>query len=116
MRGASLAILAPPPTSRRVDMVRNCFASLTSACLVLFPVATASAWNSTGHRAVAVIAYRQLDDATKNRVVGLLNQHPAAVTLWASHPNNGADPDLNPLISRIKRIVNEALYPNLNFL
>src|SRR5262245_22749627 len=86
-------------------MVRKSFAMLASVCLVLCPVATAFAWNATGHRAVAVIAFRELDDATKKRVVGLLKDHPAAGTLWATHDNNGADPDLN-------LFMNAAIFPD----
>src|SRR4051812_22898862 len=80
-------------------MVRRYFAILATACLVLVPVATAFTWNGTGHRTVAIIAYRQLGDATKKEVVGLLKQHPAAGTLWASHANNGTDSDLNLFMS-----------------
>lgn len=34
------------------------------------------AWNDTGHMTVALIAYRQLDDATKQKVGAILKSHP----------------------------------------
>jgi len=56
----------------------------------------AFAWNSTGHRVVAYIAYKQLDDDTKQRVVMALRKHPAAGTdLWTKGGVNGTDKDLN---------------------
>jgi len=34
------------------------------------------AWNDTGHMTVALIAYRQLDDATRQKIDAILQQHP----------------------------------------
>jgi hypothetical protein len=43
--------------------------------LVLWP-ACAHAWNETGHMTVALIAWRSLDEADRERVGKLLEQHP----------------------------------------
>jgi hypothetical protein len=56
----------------------------------------ALAWNSTGHRTVAYIAYQQLDDGTRQRVAAVLRNHPAAGTdLWTTGGINGDDMQLN---------------------
>src|SRR4029078_1527311 len=36
----------------------------------------ASAWNSPGHETVALIAYSQLDEATRAKAIDLLRAHP----------------------------------------
>ncbi len=41
-----------------------------------FLSAPLAAWNSTGHRAVAAIAYKKLDEATKQKIAVILRQHP----------------------------------------
>lgn len=60
---------------------------------------SAHAWDSTGHRAVAYIAYKQLKEHNPEilqRVVVVLQSHPAASTkLWKHGKTNGADSDLN---------------------
>lgn len=53
------------------------------------------AWNGTGHRVIASIAYRELDDATRQAVADLLHTHPAYADLWAKRPTNGPDERLN---------------------
>src|SRR5271157_4102895 len=45
--------------------------SLSLLCFAAIPSAT-YAWNSTGHRVIASIAYRQLDDPTKRRIADIL--------------------------------------------
>jgi hypothetical protein len=66
--------------------------------MALFVVpAPARAWNPTGHRVVASIAYRQLDEPTRNRVACVLKAHPAYAELWKSRPTNGKDERLNLL-------------------
>jgi hypothetical protein len=48
-----------------------------AAFLILLLVAVPSyAWNATGHKAIALIAYNQLSSATRVRVDQLLSQHP----------------------------------------
>lgn len=54
-----------------------------------------SAWNFTGHRIIASIAFRQLDEPTRKRVAELLKSHPAYPDLWAKHAHNGPDESLN---------------------
>ena len=44
--------------------------------LFFLPQRTASAWNDTGHMTVAEIAWRQLNDAQRQRVGELLRRHP----------------------------------------
>ncbi|HEY4233715.1 MAG TPA: S1/P1 nuclease [Lacipirellulaceae bacterium] len=48
-------------------------AAAISACVLTPP---AQAWNPPGHMIVALIAYDQLDDATKAKAVELLRAHP----------------------------------------
>jgi hypothetical protein len=44
--------------------------------IVGLTAAPARAWNFTGHMTVALIAYRQLDDAEKQQIATLLKSHP----------------------------------------
>jgi hypothetical protein len=44
--------------------------------LVLCFAPAAFAWNDTGHMTIARVAYRQFDDATKQKVDAILRQHP----------------------------------------
>ena len=64
------------------------FAYTAAGIALLFTQAVARAWNSTGHRAVAYIAYKQLkqnDPETLKQVLDVLRTHPAATTpLWTS--------------------------------
>jgi hypothetical protein len=47
------------------------------AVVLIFLTATAAmAWNSTGHKAIAIIAYQQLTPPSRKRVDALLAQHP----------------------------------------
>jgi hypothetical protein len=62
--------------------------------LVVFP-SVATAWNATGHKAISSIAYRQLDDATKQRIADTLRKHPAYAELWKDRKTNGPDEVLN---------------------
>jgi hypothetical protein len=50
-------------------------------------------WNRTGHRAIALIAYRQLDEPTRQKVAGLLRKHPLAYDLWTGKKINS---DIDP--------------------
>jgi S1/P1 Nuclease len=68
--------------------------TLALLCLVAIPSAT-FAWNFTGHRVIASIAYRQLDEPTKKRIAEVLKKHPAYVELWANRDTNGPDEVLN---------------------
>lgn len=47
-----------------------------SCLLILVCAGQAAAWNSTGHMAVALLAWRQLDDAQRQAVFQLLRAHP----------------------------------------
>jgi len=48
-----------------------------------------------GHRVIASIAYRELDDATRGRVTDVLRKHPAYQNLWATRPTNGPNEAIN---------------------
>jgi hypothetical protein len=50
----------------------------TIAAILVIALATqpALAWNSTGHKAIALIAYQHLSQTTKQRVDSLLAKHP----------------------------------------
>jgi hypothetical protein len=65
--------------------------STITALLVLVSPPASFAWNPTGHRVIASIAYRQLDDQTKRKIAEFLKRHPAYADLWANRPTNGAD-------------------------
>jgi hypothetical protein len=67
-------------------------AGLTLVWLVLAPMPTYG-WNRTGHRAIALIAYRQLDEPTRQKVAVLLRKNPAAHDLWTGKKiNSDTDP------------------------
>jgi hypothetical protein len=53
---------------------RLSIAALLIGCLL--PCSVAVAWNSPGHMIVALIAYDQLDPATRAKAVELLREHP----------------------------------------
>jgi hypothetical protein len=53
---------------RRVVIGLVAFLMCSSRC--------ALAWNDTGHMTVALIAWRQLDDASKQKVAAILKRHP----------------------------------------
>lgn len=59
------------------------------AILVLVTPTCSFAWNYTGHRVIASIAFRQLDDQTKRKVAEVLKKHPP--DLWANRRTNGPD-------------------------
>jgi hypothetical protein len=66
------------------------------ALLVVHVLPTPSrAWNPTGHRIIASIAYRELDEPTRARVEEILRKHPAHAALWDKRPSNGPDAAMN---------------------
>lgn len=69
--------------------------SILAVALVLATPATTFGWNYTGHRIIASIAYRQLDEATRRKVAERLRAHPAHDQLWAGRRTNGDDEMLN---------------------
>lgn len=71
------------------------FLSISATVLALAVPGVSNAWNSTGHRAIASIAYYHLDEPTRKRVAGILKNHPAFDTLWTHRPANGDDETLN---------------------
>src|SRR4051812_36867694 len=52
--------------------MRNLFIAL----LVLTPFSTAYAWNNTGHKVVADIAWEQLTPERRKEIVDILRRHP----------------------------------------
>ncbi|QEH37480.1 S1/P1 Nuclease [Aquisphaera giovannonii] len=69
--------------------------ALVLAAAVLACPPGALAWNPKGHRVVATIAYRQLDEPTRQKVAAILRQHPAYRKLWLDRATNGKDEVLN---------------------
>jgi hypothetical protein len=64
----------------------------TLTYLVLAPLPSYG-WNRTGHRAIALIAYRQLDEPTRQKVAALLRKNPMAYDLWTGKKiNSDTDP------------------------
>jgi hypothetical protein len=69
-----------------------------AAVLVILALPEACfAWNYAGHRVIASIAYRQLDDQTKRKIAEVLKKQPAHADLWANRSTNGPDEILNLL-------------------
>lgn len=62
-------------------MFRYVSTMTAAASLLLTPLA-AYGWNRTGHRASALIAYRQLDEGTRRKVAAVLRKNPLARDLW----------------------------------
>src|SRR5271157_4733067 len=77
---------------RFMNRSRRSLRIITSIVIILTPPSS-YAWNYTGHRVIASIAYRQLDDQTKRKIAEVLKKHPANADLWA----NGPDEILNLL-------------------
>jgi hypothetical protein len=71
------------------------YAPCVLAALILATLAsTARAWHDKGHKVTALIAYRSLKPATRDRVVGLLKKHVAFTSGdWAGRIEPGTDPD-----------------------
>src|SRR5271154_3845844 len=57
---------------------------LTAWTAVLYLASPAAAWNATGHRIIAAIAYDRLTPETRARVDALIKAHPDYVTLLTS--------------------------------
>ena len=54
--------------------------------------ASAFAWNDTGHMTIALIAYRQLDDVTRQKVDAVLKQHPHYELFLTKYVPDGVTP------------------------
>jgi hypothetical protein len=77
--------------------IQNQLKTFATAILLLVTSIPAFAWNYTGHRVIASIAYRQFDDQTKQRIGEILKRHPACADLWENRPTNRPDEILNLL-------------------
>ncbi len=71
------------------------FLATTTALVLVVAPSTSFAWNDAGHRVIATLACRQLDDATQKRVVEVLRKHPAYADLWVNRATNGPDDAVN---------------------
>ena len=58
---------------------------LTSVALLIVTVFSASAWNSTGHKIVAAVAYANLSAAEQTQVDNILTNHPKYAVWKAAH-------------------------------
>lgn len=76
--------------------VWNRFVTLTTAILILLTPTASFAWNYTGHRVIASIAYRHLDDQTNRKIAEVLKKHPAYADLWVNRRTNGPDEGIAP--------------------
>lgn len=63
------------------------------ALLAMLAMQPASAWNGTGHRLIAAIAWESLDPAVRRRVGDLLSAHPA-LPRWQAAARSSAPRDL----------------------
>jgi hypothetical protein len=73
-----------------MKLSRRTLGIIIAFILLVSPTAS-FAWNPTGHRVIASIAYRQLDDQTRQKLSEVLKKHPAHADLWANRPTNGTD-------------------------
>src|SRR5438105_13367751 len=72
----------------RSRTMRKCsLIAVAAAWFVLAPLTTYG-WNRTGHRTIALIAYRQLDEGTRQKVATLLRKNPVAHDLWTGKKIN----------------------------
>ncbi len=55
--------------------MRKTIVAIMAFTMALLPTA-ALAWNSTGHMAVAQLAYRELDEAQRKQIAAILKNHP----------------------------------------
>jgi hypothetical protein len=78
--------------------VWNRFVTLTTAILILLTPTASFAWNYTGHRVIASIAYRHLDDQTNRKIAEVLKKHPAYADLWVNRRTNGPDEGIAPAL------------------
>ncbi len=72
--GTAPTILSENAMNRR--FARFAILFLPVLCPFVLLATTARAWNSPGHMIVALIAYEQMDDATRTKAIELLRQHP----------------------------------------
>lgn len=63
-------------------MSRRYMTWLLAVTIVGVMAGVANAWNDTGHRVVALIAYEALDDATKKKVQDILSARPGTCSVW----------------------------------
>src|SRR3954463_1682067 len=66
----------------RSRAMRKCSVILAASLGFMLAPQSTYAWNKTGHRAVALIAYRQLDEGTRQKVATLLRKNPIAYDRW----------------------------------
>ncbi|MDR3639592.1 MAG: S1/P1 nuclease [Isosphaeraceae bacterium] len=86
--------------------MRERFVAMMAVALIVSSQSPAFAWNSTGHRVVALIAYKSLDNATKVKVAAVLKAHPAYDSLWQ-------DRDVNsPNDAKANLFINAATFPD----
>ena len=72
----------------------RCRFVLLLVAATILPCAPARAWNNAGHKIVAMIAFRDLDAATRDRVVAALKEHIAFKNGdWPGRVEAGADAD-----------------------
>ena len=71
---------------------------IITALLVLVTPTSSYAWNPKGHRVIASIAYRQLDEQTKRKIAEVLKKHPAYADLWVNRRTNGPDEGIAPAL------------------
>jgi hypothetical protein len=74
-------------------MKRNFAAILLLMIHAILPSRRALGWNDTGHMTVAEIAWRQLNDAQRQRVSALLKSHPHYPLYLSDHRPDGVGED-----------------------
>ncbi len=77
-------------------MIPAALARLFGVLVLVLTSSSAMAWNSTGHRIIATIAWERLDNASRQAVATILRQHPD-YDRWQLHAK-GADPDLTAFV------------------
>ena len=91
---------SPRFKERSLPMRRRRYLAVVLALTMLMNPSVSLAWNETGHRIVAYIAYQQLDGGTRDRVFAALQAHPGMGTdLWSNGGINGPDKKLNAFLN-----------------
>jgi hypothetical protein len=93
--GTPVCLLYTARSERRraVNLYSNMNRFIVGWLGLLLLALPAPAWNSLGHRAVAEVAWRNMDEAERKAATDLLKQHPHYKQLLSLKAPDGADPD-----------------------
>jgi hypothetical protein len=90
LRRPSLHPLKPNDNDRQNNILGCISLRLILFALIILTAAPSFAWNSLGHEVVAELAWRQLDETTKQNIVDILRRHPRFDTDFMSKMEDDA--------------------------